>query len=159
MNYAAPGSDIAAILVVAAAVFAGVLGGVYVAFSVMALPALRDRPAAEAVAVMQRINVVAVRAPFMLVFFGSALTGVAVVIVELLTGRYSLALVGGVLAVAAFLVTLVRNVPLNEALAGNARDDDDDAGWQRFEPRWRRANHLRAAFAIGATIALIVSLA
>jgi uncharacterized membrane protein len=56
---------LATALTAAAAVGAGTAGGVYLAFSAMVSPALRARPAAEAVATMQRINEQAVRAPFM----------------------------------------------------------------------------------------------
>ena len=139
------------VLTIAAATFAAAVGGVYIAFSALVLPALRDN--SDAITVMRRVNVVAVRAPFMFVFFGSALTAAAVLVVELVTGAHPLVVVGAVLALASFAVTVVRNVPLNNELAGPTGD------WQRFEPRWRRANHLRAALAIGAAVALITSLA
>jgi uncharacterized membrane protein len=148
--------------VVTAAVCAGVAGGVYFSFSALVLPALRGRLAGDAVAVMRAVNVAAVRPPFMLVFFGGAVSAAAVAVTEVVGSVGSAGSVGDVhparvvgaaLALAAFGITVVRNVPLNNALAGRSPD------WQRFEPRWRRANHARAAASILAAVALGASLA
>lgn len=68
-----------AVATTTAAVCAGAAGGVYVAFSAMVIPALNARPAGEAVTAMQRINVLAVRPPFMVLFFGGAVASVVVV--------------------------------------------------------------------------------
>jgi uncharacterized membrane protein len=146
--------------VVTAAVCAGVAGGVYFSFSALVLPALHGRPAGDAVAVMRAVNVAAVRPPFML--FGGAVSAAAVAVTEVVGSVGSVGSVGDVhparvvgaaLALAAFGITVVRNVPLNNALAGRSPD------WQRFEPRWRRANHARAAASILAAVALGASLA
>jgi uncharacterized membrane protein len=146
--------------VVTAAVCAGVAGGVYFSFSALVLPALRGRPAGDAVAVMRAVNVAAVRPPFMLVFFGGAVSAAAVAVTEVAgsvggsVGEVQPArVVGAALALAAFGITVVRNVPLNNALAGRSPD------WQHFEPRWRRANHARAVASVLAAIALGASLA
>lgn len=135
---------LAGVATVVAAVSAGVLGGVYLAFSVMVLPALRAGGPVEAVATMRSINRLAVRPPFMTVFFGSALSAVVAVVADAVAGAQPLVIVGGVLALASFVVTVARNVPLNDGLAGDAPD------WPRFEPRWRVANHVRAALAVAA---------
>jgi uncharacterized membrane protein len=144
--------------VVTAAVCAGVAGGVYFSFSALVLPALRGRPAGDAVAVMRAVNVAAVRPPFMLVFFGGAVSAAAVAVTEVVGSvgpvgeLHPARVMGAALALAAFGITVVRNVPLNNALAGSSPD------WQHFEPRWRRANDARAAASVLAAIALGASL-
>jgi uncharacterized membrane protein len=140
---------------VAAVAYSGVSGGVYFAFSALVLPALRSRPADEAAATMRAVNVAAVRAPFMTVFFGGAVSAVAVVALDLFDEPQPLRIAGAVLALAAFGVTVARNVPLNDAL-GRAVGADGGAAWSRVEPRWRRANH--AVVSVLATLALTASL-
>ena len=53
------------------------------AFSSFVMPALRRLPPAQGVAAMQSINVTAVRPPFMLVFGGTAVLSVALIVVAL----------------------------------------------------------------------------
>ncbi|MCB5275404.1 hypothetical protein BJG92_02952 [Arthrobacter sp. SO5] len=146
------------------AVCAGVAGGVYFAFSALLLPALRALPAIQAVPAMQRININAVRLPLMVVFFGGATAALAVVITELASGAATPAapnrIVGAELALAAFGITIVRNVPLNDTLAQITPDGPDiEARWNEFGRAWGVANHVRATAAIAATITLLDSLA
>ncbi|WP_167043153.1 anthrone oxygenase family protein [Salinibacterium sp. ZJ454] len=153
-------SALAAAVTAAAAVGAGAAGGVYLAFSAIVSPALRARPAAEAVANMQRINEHAVRAPFMTVFFGGAAAASAVLVTELATGQATenpARALGAALALASFATTVVANVPRNNALA-RAGSGAADAAWQAFDRPWSRANNVRAAFALAGATALVVSL-
>uniref|UniRef100_UPI0028125A72 hypothetical protein n=1 Tax=Arthrobacter sp. TaxID=1667 RepID=UPI0028125A72 len=91
----------------AAAVCAGATGGVYVAFSTMVMPALNTRAASEAVAVMQRINVRAVRPPFMTLFFGGALASVVAGVASLTSETPSMMrLTGAALSLASFGLTV-----------------------------------------------------
>ena len=124
-------------MTVTAAVLAALAGGVYFTFAAMALPALRALPAAQATSAMRRINVSAVRPPFMVVFFGGALTCAA------------FALVG-------FVITIVRNVPLNNGLAVDS--PSTDARWRRFDRSWGRANIARSLASILGSVALTASL-
>jgi len=151
-------ATVATVATAAAAVCSGVSGGVYFAFSALVLPALRSRPAAEAAATMRAVNVAAVRAPFMAVFFVGVVSASAVVVLDLLDEPQPLRIAGGVLALAAFGITVARNVPLNEALA-RGRLAGHGSVWARFEPRWRRANHARTLLSVLAAIALTTSLA
>ena len=70
---------------IVAAVGAGCNGGVLFAFSAFVMPALQRLPTAQGVAAMQSINVTAVRPPFMLVFGGTALVCLALIVVALRT--------------------------------------------------------------------------
>ncbi|MFL4475223.1 DUF1772 domain-containing protein [Paeniglutamicibacter sp. MACA_103] len=146
------------------AVCAGVAGGVYFAFSAIVTPALRALPADQAVEAMQRINTSALRLPFMAVFFGGAAASAAVVVAELASDGASPGaanrMAGAALALAAFGITIVRNVPLNNELARIAPDAGDAAArWSAFDRGWSRANHVRAAASIAATVVLLDSLA
>ncbi len=127
---------------------AGLLGGVYLAFSVAALPALRRRPAAEAVAVMRGVNRVIVNPVFGTLFAGTALLAGAVTVAGVLGGQ-PLRIAGGVAVLAGFAVTAAVNIPLNNAL-------ERDGDWAAFAPRWTVANHLRGAFsALGVVLLLL----
>jgi uncharacterized membrane protein len=147
----------------ASAVCAGVAGGVYFAFSAIVMPALRALPAGQGIVAMQRINASALRVPFMAVFFGGAVASVAVVIAELTseaaTPVAARRIVGAGLALAAFGITIVRNVPLNNELARIAPGVVDAARWTAFDRGWSPANHVRAAASIAATVVLLDSLA
>ena len=143
------------------AVCTGVAGGVYFAFSAIVMPALRALPASQRVPAMQRINSSAVRLPFMLVFFGGAAASVALIIAELTSDAAAPSRTAGAgLALVAFGITIVCNVPLNNTLAQIAPGAvNSDARWTAFDRGWSRANHVRATAAIAATITFLASLA
>ncbi|TFD46547.1 DUF1772 domain-containing protein [Cryobacterium frigoriphilum] len=153
---------------VAAVVGAGVAGGVYFTFSVIVSPALRRRSAPEAVAVMQRVNDNAVRAPFMIVFFGGALAACAAAVSALLPDAdvggvsarvASVRVIGAGLTLASFATTILFNVPRNQALARFRPSDRDAAGaWRSFDAGWSRANTTRAVLAIVGSAFLAASL-
>lgn len=143
----------------AAAVCAAASGGVYLAFSAMVLPALNSGPATEAVAVMQRVNVAAVRPPFMTVFFGGAAASLAAAVTAGGSEHQLMRVGGAMLALASVAVTVAVNVPRNNALARVATGPDADGAWFAFERTWSRANVLRAVLALSGSAALAGSLA
>ncbi|GAA1496224.1 DUF1772 domain-containing protein [Paeniglutamicibacter kerguelensis] len=147
-------------LTAASAVCAGVAGGVYFAFTVIVMPALRTLPAAESVTAMQRINDSAVRKPFMAVFFGGAAASAGVLVADLTTGgTASNRFAGAALALVSFGVTVARNVPLNNTIARVAPDSLESAAqWMAFDRSWSRSNLVRGSAAIAATILLVESL-
>ncbi|SEE44284.1 Uncharacterized membrane protein [Arthrobacter alpinus] len=145
-------------------VFTGLAGGVYLAFSAIVMPALRTLPSKHAIATMQRINVSAVRPPFMIVFFGGAAASAVLAIMELAPGTLNFPSVarisGAVLALTSFGITILRNVPLNNALAamGSSAADSQET-WKRFDGPWSTANFVRGIAAVAATGVLALSLA
>ena len=142
-----------------AAVCGGATGGVYVAFSTMVLPALNARAASEAVSAMQRINVLAVRPPFMTLFFGGAIASViSGVTAGTADAQGLLRVTGAALSLAGFGITVAVNVPLNNALARVSGEGDPNA-WRAFERPWARANTVRGALALAGAAALAGSLA
>lgn len=147
----------------AAAIGSGVAGGVYFAFSTIVSPALRLRPASEAVTAMQRVNENAVRAPFMIVFFGGTLAACAAAATATISGAapeaVPLRVIGAGLTLASVATTILFNVPRNNALA-RAKPSDPDAAdvWRSFDAGWSPANTIRAALAIAGAVFLAASM-
>jgi uncharacterized membrane protein len=144
-------------LTVAAAVGSAVVGGVYVAFSAMVMPALRRRSPADAAATMTAINVAAERAPFLTVFFGAAAASAAVIVVEATDPGTStpVRLLGAALSLAGTVSTIVGNVPLNRRLA--TAGPGQVAFWPRYDRLWTELNHVRAALSVAGAFSLFAS--
>ncbi|MGB5815155.1 MAG: anthrone oxygenase family protein [Thermoanaerobaculia bacterium] len=141
----------------------GLMAGFFFAFSVSVMKALGNLPPAQGIAAMQSINVVVINPVFMIAFFGTAVACVAVAISALRTwdgpgAAYLLA--GGLLYLAgSFVVTIVFNVPRNDALA--VVDPASDAGaalWASYLSAWTAWNHVRTAAALAAAAALSIAL-
>lgn len=103
------------------AIGCGLMAGVYFAFSTFVMTALGRIGQAQGIAAMNAINVEIVRSLFMPFFLGTTLTSAALAVIALLRwnepGAIAM-LAGGVLYVLGmFVVTMVFNVPLNDALA------------------------------------------
>ena len=151
-----------AIWIVLAALSTAVVGGVYLGFSAMVMPAFDGD--ARSTGVMNRINVLAPRSPFILAFLVSALAcGVSsvLVLVDLMAGATAawaalVAVAGAVLGLAGFVITAAVNVPLNNRLAEAA--PGDDAAFAAFEKPWRKANSARGAVSLAGAAALMTSL-
>lgn len=141
----------------------GLIAGVFFAFSTFIMPALARLPAPQGIAAMQSINVAAITPLFMLALFG---TGAAC----LFLAGYSLfawqrpgaayLLVGGVLYFAGVvIVTIVFNVPRNNALAAVGPESADAARlWADYLTTWTRWNHVRTITALAAAVSLMFTL-
>jgi uncharacterized membrane protein len=152
-------SGAVAALVLVGAIGAACNGGVLFAFSAFVMPALQRLPTAQGVAAMQSINVTAVRAPFMLVFGGTALVCVALIVVALraLGEPYAPWLIAGAVLYLLGVVglTIAFHVPRNDALATLAPDAPGTAAaWAAYLSEWTGANHVRAAAGLLAGAAL-----
>lgn len=141
----------------------GLMAGLFFAFSVAVMPALARRPAAEGMAAMQSINIAIIHPVFLTVFLGTA-AGCALVMVAALWRWHDpgsvYALVGGALyLLGSLLVTVLCNVPRNEALASVALTDPEGATlWADYLSTWTAWNHVRAATALAAAAALTLAL-
>jgi len=144
-------------LAVAAGAGSAVSGGVYLAFSVMVMPALRRRPAEEAISTMVLINEKAVRAPFMVLFFGTAAACAAVVVAAAADpqAQHPLRVAGAAAHLAGWVSTMVVNVPLNNRLSVNGTAQPGQR-WDSYQRSWTRANHLRTALSIAGAVGLLV---
>jgi len=120
------------VLAVVAAVGAGVMGGVFFAFSVFVMRALDRLPTLQAVAAMRAINVTVITPLFLLDFVGTALLSVAVLVV-VATGGFA------------------GSAPLGAASAEGVDY------WPTYRRQWTLANHVRTA--AGIVAALLLALA
>lgn len=140
-------------LTLAAAVGSGIVGGFYLAFSGVVLPALNQVPAGEAVRTMQSINRAAVQPAFMIPFWGTAAAS-AGVLMRAMAARRPLLIAGAALSLIGTGITAAVNVPLNnqlEAARGSASD------WHTFTSGWTPANHARAAASMAAAVLLFTA--
>lgn len=138
-----------AISLTIAAIGAGLMAGVYFAFSGFIMRSLDQLGATQATDAMNAVNEVILHSWFMVLFFGSTLlyailTAVAVFDAEL-TGRWLLFATGLIYVFGMFLCTVVFNVPLNNRLAEVSNDDSTKAEtWTLYFKQWTRWNHLRS---------------
>lgn len=144
---------------IVAATGTGLTAGVYLAFSVLVMPALAAAPPASALTAMQRINELAQRPLFGLVFAAAAIGSSWVVLGPWLTdaGRQPWPSVGALLSLAAFLVTVVVNVPRNRRLARLGPGATADlVAWPAISRQWRWGNNVRAGCATLGLVAFMM---
>ena len=142
----------------------GLLAGLYFAFSAFIMTALGRIQQAHGVSAMNSINVAIVQSLFMPMFVGTTVVALALAIVALF--RWSqpgstLMFVGGVLYVTGmFVVTMIWNVPLNNALAAVDPAGAEAASiWARYLKDWTFWNHVRTLSCLGASALFIAAIA
>ena len=137
----------------------GLTAGALYAFSSFVMPALARLPAAQGIAAMQSINVMAPTPPFMTAFLGAAAGCVLVAVWALVDwdGSFGPRLLAGS---ALYLVGLIGvtgryNIPRNNALAAaDPADPGSEALWRRYVTEWTRWNHVRTLAGIAAAAAV-----
>jgi uncharacterized membrane protein len=146
------------------AIGCGLIAGVYFAFSAFIMTSFARIAPAAGIAAMNAINIDIVKSLFMPVFFGTTLT--AAILAGLAFFRWggpgSMAvLTGGVIYLVGMLgVTLIFNVPLNDALAAVDPSSTEGASlWARYVRDWTFWNHVRLIASIAASVLFIVGLA
>lgn len=145
------------ILISLAATGAGLIAGVFFAFSAFVMPALGKIPPAQGIMAMQSINVVVLRSAFLPVFLGTALLSI---LVAVFSGGDAMLLAGSLLyLIGCFGVTAVCNVPLNNRLARVTPDSDAGAAlWAHYLKRWVLWNHVRTLASLAAALLLAAGL-
>jgi uncharacterized membrane protein len=141
----------------------GLVAGVFFAFSSFVMAALKRLPAAEGIAAMQSINVLAVTPVFMTALFGTAAACLGLVVWAVISwGEEPSALVfagGAIYLVGNIGVTIACNVPLNNRLATLHPQGADAAGhWTKYVTTWTARNHVRTSAALAAAALLTVAL-
>ena len=146
-----------------AALGCALIAGVFFAFSTFVMLALANLPTAQGIAAMQAINVTGINRYFMTAFFGTAAMCAALAAFSLLwwqepDGAYLL--IGSVFyLVGTILVTILFNVPRNDALAKVQCDSTEGANlWSRYLIEWTRWNHVRTIAAFVAATLLTIAL-
>ncbi len=151
-------------LILAAALGSGLMAGLFFVFSMSIMNALGRIPRASGIAAMQSINVVIQNPVFFLVFFGTALLSIVLGIAALVRwgeGGTVALLVGSLLyLVGIIVVTVVFNVPMNNALAAVDPDGTEAARvWSDYVRRWTAWNHVRTVAGIGALASFVIAFA
>ena len=143
-------------LPLAAGAGSAVAGGFYLAFSLVVMPALRRRPARDAIATMALINEKAVRPPFMVLFFGTALACAAIAVAAAVNPQTQppLRVAGAAAYLAGWASTMVVNVPLNNRLSVNGTAQPNRQ-WNSYQRVWTRANHIRMALSIAGAAGIL----
>lgn len=141
----------------------GIVGGTFFAFSSFVMLALSRLPTAQGIAAMNTINVTVLTPWFMTPFVGTALACVVLAIPALARWREPdaiLRIIGAILyVVGSFAVTMVFNVPRNDALAAvDANSADGAARWAQYLPPWTAWNTVRTVASLAAMVALILAL-
>jgi uncharacterized membrane protein len=146
------------------AIGCGLLAGVYFTFSAFVMTALGRIDHTAGISAMNAINIEIVRSLFMPFFLGTTLTAALLVGLAILRwdqpGVVAM-LVGGVLyVVGMFIVTMVFNVPLNDALAvANPSSSEAASLWARYLKDWTFWNHVRTMASTAASALFMVAIA
>lgn len=151
-------------LVLAAALGAGLIAGVFFAFSSFVMPALGRLPAPGGIAAMQTINVVVLNRSFLGVFLGTALLCLVLAVMATIHWQSDPSpwLIAGGLSylLGTVLVTMAANVPRNDKLA--KVEPASTAGaqlWARYLVGWTLWNTVRTLAALVAAGLFAVALA
>jgi uncharacterized membrane protein len=157
-------SDALLVLSIVTALGAGVVAGVFFAFSNFAMAGLARIPPAEGIRAMQQINITVINPGFMTALFGTGLTCLAVIAVTLSDwdashGWYLLA-AALVYVVGSVGVTMAFNVPRNTVLARQEPTSAEAARvWERYLVEWTAWNSVRTAASLATTAGLIGGIA
>lgn len=143
------------VITFAAAIGCGVVAGIFFAFSSFVMAALGRLPSDHGIAAMNAINVTVINPGFFLAFFGTAalclLASGGVVLRWTATGGMLVLLASLIYLAGCIAVTLLRNVPLNNALAAVTPGTPEAAAlWTRYLGEWTFWNTVR-------TVAPVVS--
>ena len=150
-------------LTLLAALGSGLIAGAFFAFSSFVMKALARIAPAEGMAAMQSINIIVLNPVFLSVFVGTAAACVLAIIFSWLRWNQPGAvylLAGGLLyLIGTFLVTMVFNVPRNDALAAVAPADPESARlWASYLSSWTAWNHVRTVAALAAAASFSIAL-
>jgi uncharacterized membrane protein len=152
------------LLTLIAALGSGLMAGLFFAFSSFIMTALAKLPPEQGIAAMNSINVTILNATFGLAFFGTAVLCLGLGVVSILRWAEpgSAWLLAGslIFLVGTIGVTVVFNVPLNNALAAVTPTSPEGAAlWTRYLAEWVPWNHVRTLADIAALIAFILAYA
>ncbi len=142
----------------------GLVAGVFLAFSSFVMKALARLKPQEGIVAMHSINITVINPLFMTVLFGTGVVCLFLVIFSLFRLRHQASiylLVGSLFYIVGTLgVTVVFNVPLNEALAKVEPTSTQGAElWQTYLTDWTLWNHVRTIAASITTVLLAWALA
>jgi uncharacterized membrane protein len=150
-------------LTLAAALGAGLVAGIFFAFSAFIMTALGRLPPEGGISAMQSINVAVLNPMFLFVFFGTAVAALILAVAAFAgwSPSQSPCLLAGALLYLAgtIFVTMAFNVPLNNRLAaGGAKSAEGASVWKTYLSAWTAWNHVRTIAALVACALFILAL-
>ncbi|MFF4752927.1 anthrone oxygenase family protein [Streptomyces sp. NPDC002514] len=151
------------VLIVAGVLGTGVVAGVFCGFSTFVMRGLAALPPAQGAAAMNAINVSAVTPAFMLVFAGTAVLCAMIAVVTFVLwpdeGKVELLLGSALFLFGSFGLTLVANVPRNDALARlEPGTPEATAYWPTYVREWTMWNHVRTVASAAAAVVYLLAL-
>lgn len=137
-----------------------VIAGVFFAFSNFVMSGLARLPPSQGMAAMNSINVTVINPLFMALFLGTGLACAALVVMNIssLSDAAAVKIIAGaaIYIIGSIGVTMMFNVPLNDALA--AAPGDSAALWADFLKSWVMWNSVRGLASLAAGALFISSL-
>lgn len=151
------------ILEILAIIGAGLTAGIFFAFSTFVMAALARITPDQGIAAMNSINITVINPWFFSVFFGTPIVCAILAVMALL--RWSepgaaLILAGCLIyIVGSLIVTMVFNVPLNNALAAvTSAAGEGGALWTRYLSEWTFWNTVRTIAPLLAMLLFIIAI-
>jgi uncharacterized membrane protein len=147
-------------VLLAATITTGLMAGLFYAFSISVMPALRRAGDAVFVEVMQRINTAITNGWFAVGFGGALVFTAAATVLYAISGPAAVlvpVIVGLVLYLGQLALTFGLHIPLNTALEAAGPPGHAPgpvAARDAFETRWVRWNHARSVLCTGSFAAL-----
>ena len=155
--------DVFFTLTLLSALGCGLMAGVFFIFSNTVMSALARLQPPQGIAAMQSINRTILNPLFFVAFLGTAATSILLAISLLWRWQQPGAvylLAGSLLyLVGAILVTIVFNVPMNEALETVEPESVEAANlWTRYLTNWTAWNHVRTVASFLGAVSFILAL-
>jgi len=137
------------------------MAGVFFIFSNTVMASLAQLPAAQGITAMLHINRIILNPLFFMVFMGSAVTSLLLAVSWFWQDGSSPILLLGCVSylVGTLLVTMIFNVPMNNALKAVVPQTDQAAElWATYLKKWVFWNHVRVVASLCAAVFFILAL-
>jgi uncharacterized membrane protein len=152
------------ILTLLAILGTGLIAGTFFVFSVAIMSALRRLPPNEGMAAMQSVNRIIQNPIFLGVFMGTAVISLVLAGISVWNwaepASYYVIAGSALYVIGSFILTIVFNVPLNNAL--DAADPETASGhevWSDYLVNWTFWNHVRTVASLLSTAAFAFAFA
>lgn len=151
------------VLTFVSALGSGLIAGFFLAFSIVVMKSLAQQPPPQGIAAMQSINIVVINPMFMSAFFGTAAACLMLTVSTFFRWQRpgtAYLLTGSLLyLVSTILVTILFNVPRNNALAAVDSTSPEGANvWANYLSNWTAWNHVRTIAALAAAVLFTIAL-
>ena len=146
------------------AIGCGLLAGLYFAFSAFIMTALGRIGQVAGIAAMNAISVAIVQSLFLPIFLATTAASAALAVIALFRwgepGAMAMVAGGVFYVLGMFVVTMIFNVPLNDALAAADPASQEAASlWARYLTDWTFWNHVRTISSTAACALFIAAIA